>query len=149
MIIVERSFTADIPPEQAVAYLKEFAHTEEWDPGTESCVRLDSGAVAVGSTWRNVSVFRGRRTELRYALTRMDADHLTFVGENASALTQDDMAFSPDGAGTRVTYRAQLRFKGVLRLATPLLRRSFEALADEVEVQLPRTLSAQRPLRED
>ncbi|WP_328539863.1 hypothetical protein [Streptomyces sp. NBC_00344] len=64
-----------------IDYLKDFSRTEEWDPGTKTCRRLDTGPVLPGATWRNVSEFRGRETELTYRLTRLEPRRLTFVGE--------------------------------------------------------------------
>src|SRR5687768_8175715 len=40
---VERTFTVASSPEGVVEYLRDFARTEQWDPGTVSCTRLDDG----------------------------------------------------------------------------------------------------------
>ncbi|WP_328539864.1 hypothetical protein [Streptomyces sp. NBC_00344] len=50
------------------------------------------------------------------------------------------MTFETAGTGTRITYRAILRFQGPLKLAGPFLRGEFERLADEVEKKLPQVL---------
>ncbi|WP_329042394.1 SRPBCC family protein [Streptomyces sp. NBC_00178] len=141
MIKVERVMHSNRTCDEIVAYLADFSHTEQWDPGTISCRRVDAGApVAVGTTWLNESSFRGRRTELRYELTRMDDDRLTFVGRNRTATSTDDLHFEPDSGGTRITYRAAVEFHGIARLATPLLKKEFERLGDEVAEQLPAAL---------
>lgn len=142
MVSVERSFTVDRPLPVLVDYLKDFARAEDWDPGTMSCVRLDDGPVRVGSSWRNVSVFRGRETSLVYRLVRWDADHLTFVGENSSVTTTDDLFLRSTGTGdTEVVYRARLDFKGLIKLAEPFLRKDVERLADGVEAVMPGVLA--------
>jgi hypothetical protein len=64
MAAVTRAFTVNPPVGTVVDYLKDFTHAEQWDPGTRSCVREDSGPVRVGSGWHNTSVFMGRTTEL-------------------------------------------------------------------------------------
>ncbi|MFC8349860.1 SRPBCC family protein [Streptomyces sp. NPDC057280] len=137
MIEVERLMVLDHPVTDVVGFLSDFANTEMWDPGTVTCDRVDSGPVAVGSEWRNVSVFRGRRTELRYRLALFDPDHLIFVGQNKTATSTDDLRFENDGGRTRLTYRARIEFGGLARLATPLLKREFERLGDEVSERLP------------
>ena len=139
MIEVERTLTLDHPLPDVVAYLADFAHTEEWDPGTVSCRPTRAGApVAKGSEWDNVSEFRGRRTELRYRLVRREERRLTFVGRNRTATSTDDMSFeAADDGGTRMTYRARIEFHGLARLATPFLRKEFERLGDAVVRQLP------------
>ncbi|MFJ3667129.1 SRPBCC family protein [Streptomyces sp. NPDC090106] len=140
MIEVERVITLDHALTDVVGFLSDFGNTEMWDPGTVTCDRLDDGPLSVGSEWRNVSVFRGRRTELRYRLTRLDPDHLVFVGRNRTATSTDDLRFTQEGGRTRVTYKARIEFAGLARLAAPLLKREFERLGDEVSGQLPRAV---------
>jgi hypothetical protein len=91
MVNVTRDFTVGTPMPMVVAYLQDFARTEEWDPGTKICTRIGSGPVQVGTQWRNVSVFRGRETELIYRLARLDNDRLVFIGENKSVTARDDI----------------------------------------------------------
>ncbi|MFD3806792.1 SRPBCC family protein [Streptomyces sp. NPDC058619] len=141
MVAVQRSFTVPGELPVLVDYLKDFARTEDWDPGTKTCERLDDGPVRVGSTWSNVSVFRGRETRLTYRLIRLEEDRLTFVGENSGVTTTDDLLLRRVAGGTMVTYRARLDFKGLLRLAVPFLRKDVERLADEVGTVMPGVLS--------
>ncbi|GAB2909429.1 SRPBCC family protein [Streptomyces heilongjiangensis] len=140
MIEVERVMTLNHPMTDVVGFLADFANTEMWDPGTVTCDRIDDGPLSVGAEWRNVSVFRGRRTELRYRLTRLDPDHLVFVGRNKTATSTDDLSFTEQAGRTRLTYRARLEFRGIARLAAPLLKREFERLGDEVAEQLPKAV---------
>ncbi|MFG2825469.1 SRPBCC family protein [Kitasatospora sp. NPDC048365] len=142
MVTVERSITIDRPGNEVIAYLADFGNTPEWDPGTESCDRIDRGPVAVGATWLNVSRFRGRRTQLMYTLERYDSDRLVFVGRNKTVTATDDMTLRPLNGRTVLLYRAELRFNGAARLAAPFLRTAFERLADEVEERLPQVLAA-------
>lgn len=137
MISVERVLVVGLPLPELVAYLEDFAHTEEWDPGTVSCVRLDDGPVRMGSRWRNTSVFRGRTTDLEYRLDVREPARLVFVGENRTVTAVDDLRFGIEGTGTRLTYQASLRFKGFAKLAAPFLRSEFERLADGVSTRLP------------
>ncbi|MFE0464349.1 SRPBCC family protein [Kitasatospora sp. NPDC058965] len=140
MITVERTVLVNRPRAEVLAYLADFGHTADWDPGTESCTRLDAGPVAVGARWRNVSRFRGRRTELAYRLEQYGPDRLVFEGRNRTVTATDDIGLRPAGTHTVLVYRARLRFHGLARLAAPLLRREFERLADAVAARLPEVL---------
>ncbi|MFJ9060072.1 SRPBCC family protein [Streptomyces sp. NPDC102409] len=141
MIKVERIMQSDRPRDEIVAYMADFSHAEQWDPGTITCRPVGATAlVEVGAEWLNVSSFRGRRTELRYELTRMSDERLTFVGHNKTATSTDDLHFEAHSGGTRITYRAHVEFHGFARLATPVLKREFERLGDEVSEQLPAAL---------
>ncbi|MFE6226010.1 MULTISPECIES: SRPBCC family protein [unclassified Streptomyces] len=145
MVSVERVMVVRRPLPEVVAYLEDFARTEEWDPGTVRCVRLDDGPVRQGARWRNTSRFRGRTTELRYELVVREPARLVFVGENRTVTARDDLRFAEEGTSTRLTYAASLRFKGLARLAAPFLRGEFEGLADGVVTRLPSAAQAWRP----
>lgn len=58
MTTVSRTFIVAPQPQTVIPYLADFAHAEEWDPGTERCVRNDAGPV-VGSSWHNTSKIAG------------------------------------------------------------------------------------------
>lgn len=131
MITVERTFEVDQPADVVVDYLKDFANAEEWDPGTKSCTREGNGPVVVGATWHNVSEIKGRETELTYELVRLEAGHLTFVGKNKTATSTDDIRVADSGVGSTITYRAEIEFHGIAKVAGPFLQGEFESLGDK------------------
>ncbi|MFG3191146.1 SRPBCC family protein [Streptomyces omiyaensis] len=145
MISVERVIVVRRPLSELVAYMEDFTRTEEWDPSTVRCVRLDDGPVRQGAGWRNTSRFRGRETELRYELTVREPARLVFVGENRTVTAVDDLWFQPEGTATRLRYRASLTFKGLARPLAPFLRPEFERLADAVARRLPEAAGERIP----
>ncbi|MFP5022352.1 SRPBCC family protein [Pseudonocardia phyllosphaerae] len=147
MVGVQRVMTVSTPVETVLGYLADFGHSETWDPGTRTATRADdAGVVEVGSTWHTVSVFNGRETELLVRLTERTASRLVFVGENPTVVATDDLHVEPsEDGGSTITYRADLRFKGLLKLAGPFLRREFERVGDEVERTLPPVLENLSP----
>jgi hypothetical protein len=78
MTTVTRTFTVTPAPQVVIDYLKDFGHTEEWDPGTRTCTRNDSGPIVAGSSWHNVSKIHGITAELTYTLKSLEADQLVF-----------------------------------------------------------------------
>ncbi|WP_009477294.1 SRPBCC family protein [Rhodococcus sp. JVH1] len=143
MAEVSRTFTVAAPLEKVVAYLRDFANTEAWDPGTDTCEQATTGPVAVGTEWHNVSSFFGRTTALTYRMTRDDPDHVVFEGRNGTAATSDDLAFEKvDDASTSITYRARLEFTGLARFADPVARLAFEVLAAKTVTQMTGVLEA-------
>lgn len=135
MVGLQRVMTLSTPVETVLGYLADFGHSEEWDPGTISCTRSDGGGpIEVGSTWHTVSVFNGRETERSYTLTDRSGSRLVFVGESPTTTATAEISVeSAEDGGSSVTYRSDLRFKGLLKLAGPFLRREFERLGDEIE----------------
>ena len=141
MIDVQRSFVVHQPVSVVMDYLKDFAHAEEWDPGTTSCVQESPGPIQVGTTWHNVSVIKGKETELTYRLDRSEPGHLTFIGENKTATSIDDIKIAQSTTGSLITYHAQITFNGLAKLAGPFLQSEFERLGDETAEQITRVVN--------
>lgn len=140
MVDIERVFTVSTPMAEVYDYLRDFARAEEWDPGTISCSQSSTGPVAVGTTWKNVSEFRGKETELTYTLTRDSPEHLQFVGENKTVTSTDDISFAAVDGGTRITYHAEFEFHGLAKLAVPFVKGELDSLGDKTEAQLSTVL---------
>lgn len=142
MVHITRQFHARVDPARAVEYLADFSHATEWDPGTVSCVRLDRGPLAVGSTWQNTSRFLGRDTRLRYELVAWTGTSVHVHGRNDTAEAHDRIDVLPEGDGARVTYDARITFNGLAGLADPLLTLVFLRIARETVRDLTRALES-------
>ena len=143
MTTVNRTFDVQPQPSVVIDYLKDFSNAEEWDPGTESCTRTDSGPVQVGSTWHNVSKIAGVSTELDYTLESLTDDTIVLVGSNDSATSTDTITVvpSPDGPGSRVTYEANIEMKGAAKLADPVMKIVFEKIGSDTEDDMTNVLN--------
>ena len=141
MPVVSRTFNVSPPPRVIVDYLKDFAHAEQWDPGTRSCERVDRGPVAEGAYWHNVSKILGRTAELTYKLEELTDRKLVFVGENKSSTSVDTITVDAAGAGSVVTFEAELEMHGAARLLNPVMKLAFEKRAGETENRLTTVLN--------
>lgn len=143
MTTVSRTFTVTPPPGVVVDYLKDFSHAEEWDPGTESCTRNDSGPVRVGSTWHNVSKIAGVSTELTYELTELTDERIVLVGTNDTATSTDTITVVPDPqtGGSEVTYEAVIEMKGAAKMGEPLVKVVFEKIGNDTEDDMTTVLN--------
>ena len=140
MPTVSRTFTVKPTPDVVVDYLADFTHAEEWDPGTESCTRLDTGPIQVGSRFHNESKIAGVSTELVYELVTLDADKVVLRGENDSATSTDTITVTPQDGGSEITYEAVIEAKGVGKLAEPLMKLVFERIGSETEEKMTEVL---------
>jgi carbon monoxide dehydrogenase subunit G len=141
MPAVERTFQVTPSPAVVVEYLKDFARTEQWDPGTQSTTRTDSGPIAVGSTWHNVSRIAGIETELDYTLRELTPDKLVFVGVNDTATSTDSITVRPSGTGSELTYHANVDLHGLSKVAAPAVKVVFEKLAHDTVLQMTEVLN--------
>jgi carbon monoxide dehydrogenase subunit G len=143
MTTVSRTFDVRPQPAVVIDYLKDFGHAEEWDPGTESCTRQDSGPVQVGSTWHNVSKIAGVSTELTYRLEELTDERIVLKGHNDSATSTDTITVvpSPDGPGSRITYEAVIELKGARKIADPVMKVVFEKIGSDTEDDMTTVLN--------
>lgn len=130
---VRRTVVVDRPIERVFAYLTDFTHTAQWDPGTEEADR-SGGDGGVGTTYAVVSRFAGRRIPLTYTVTELVPEgRFTAETETKSMSAQDTMTFTAVGSGTSVTYDATFVFSGALERVAWMLAPAFTRLGDQAE----------------
>ena len=142
---VTRTFTTTALPEVAYAYLADFTHAEEWDPGTQTCERT-SGDGGVGTTYRNVSSFLGREVEVTYTTAELaPPTRVHLRGTNEQFEGHDVFEIRAAGRGSEVTYRADMTFSGLAKLASPVVAAYLPILARKTVDELRSCLDRQAP----
>lgn len=126
---VVRSVTTAWSPERALAYMADFSHAAEWDPGVVEARHLDAGEVGEGSTFDLVVRVPGRNLPMRYQITDYGPDRVTFTSRSAALESVDTVSVARRGDATEVTYDARINFRGLLRLVDPLLALGFRGVA--------------------
>ena len=140
---ITRTFSTTAAPDVAHAYLADFRNAEEWDPGTRTCERM-AGDGGVGTTYRNVSSFLGREVEVEYVAAELvPPTRVHLRGSNEQFEGHDIFTVRAAGAGSEVTYRADMHFSGLARLATPLVALYLPFLASKTVEQLGSSLDRQ------
>ena len=124
-------------------YLATFSNAAQWDPGTLTAEQLDPGPVRIGTRFRLIVPFLGRRLPLTYQVTEY-APHHEVVLHAVSGLLRatDRIVVAEDGAGAEVSYTAEIRLRGPLSLLDPLLGRGFRAVGDRATAGLAQVLLA-------
>ena len=130
-------------PEEAFEYLADFANAREWDPGVVEGENLTGQPPGPDSRFRLVSRFLGRRVPLEYRIIAYEPPRrVVFQADQAAVCSTDEIRFVPVGAGTSVTYDADLRLKGPLgRLMDPLLGLAFRRIGDRAAAGLRNALN--------
>lgn len=128
MIVLERAFTVTAAPAVVHDYLKDFAHTQEWDPATQHARRIDAGPLAPGATWHSASRILGVTAELTWTLITAEPHRLVFGGRNEGATRTDTVLLRPLAGGTEVAYRVDLEMHGLAKLVAPAIRFEFEKI---------------------
>ena len=142
------SFTETIevarPLDEAFAYVADFRTAQEWDPGIVSSRATTDGPPRAGSAYDVVAEFRGREVPFRYEIRELEVGRRIGIrGEGDKATSDDTITFEPAGeARTRITYTADLRMKGLLRVAEPFLGGTFAEMGRKALAGLEEKLDA-------
>ncbi len=129
--------------EETFDYLSDFSTTAQWDPGVVEAERTSTGPVGMGSTFRVVASFLGRRIPLTYRVVEFEPGERVVLRADAPAVCSiDEITVRPTDAGSEVTYDADLRGQGLFRLAEPLLSLAFGRIGDRARDGLVRALGA-------
>jgi len=138
---LRKTVVVEKPLDAVFSYLSDFTTTTDWDPGTVSTVRRH-GNGGVGTTYVNTSTFLGRTTQLTYIVDELvDQQLIQLRGENKTVIAVDTLTFRPVASGTEVTCTAEFTFKGLSRIAAPLLKPAFERLGNEAEAGMRKALN--------
>lgn len=128
---LNRTVIVPRPVSEVFSTMADFRTLPEWDPGSESSVQVTGDGPAVGAEYDVVVLFQGRTSQMRYRTIALEPDRrVVFSGEGARVTATDDIGFRQTEAGTEISYRADIRLKGLLRLAEPFLGGVFSRLAD-------------------
>ena len=136
-----KTVVVEKPLDTVFGYLSDFTTTADWDPGTVTTVRRH-GHGGVGTTYLNTSTFLRRTTQLTYVVDELvDQQLIQLRGENKTVIAVDTLTFRPVASGTEVVYAAEVTFKGLSRIAAPLLKPAFERLGNEAEAGMRKALN--------
>ena len=146
MAVFEATIGSDWTADDTFSYLAVFSNAEQWDPGVLEGEQLDPGPVRVGSRFRLVVPFLGRKLPLVYRVTEFSADDRRIVLDAASRLLRatDRIAVRPGPAraGAAVSYQAEVTLAGPLRLLDPVLGRGFRAVGERAAAGLAGALAS-------
>jgi hypothetical protein len=118
----------------------------EWDPGVLAAEQLDAGPVGAGSRFRLVVPFLGARMALTYEVINfVPGREVLLAAANALLRSTDRIVVTSAADGSTVSYDAEVRPRGLLRVLDPLLRLGFRAVAERAAAGLAGALSGRPP----
>ena len=139
-ILRERIETA-LPLDDAFAFVADFANSAQWDPGVASAERPDAGPLGVGASYR-LGIRRGDRVvPMDYRVTAFEPlRRVVLAGRGSGVDAEDEIVFEATPTGTRIDYTADIRLRGVMRLATPFAGGALARIARDARDGMQREL---------
>lgn len=141
--ILREQIESKLGIEPAFAFVADFANAEAWDPGVASSARIDAGPVAVGARYRLGVRMGSRVVPMEYEITQLEPGRrVVLAGRGSGVEAVDDIAFEATPTGTRITYIADIRLRGLLRLLAPFAGGAFRRVAENARNGMQRALDA-------
>ena len=129
MIRIHEQRTIPMAQDEAFAFVADFTHVVEWDPGITASSKVGDDPVGVGTEFDVVSKFAGRSLPLTYVVEDWDQPNRAVLSTSTSRFDgRDTITFRAIDGGTEIDYVAEFSFKGVMRLAEPFLKGTFDRL---------------------
>lgn len=131
MTTLRESIEVERSQEEAFDFVADFSTTAEWDPGIAEATRVGERPIGVGTRFEVVALFNGRRLPLVYEITSFERPARVVLHGSGSGFDGiDEITFAPGRERrTRIAYTAEIRLKGLARLAEPFMGGRFEEMA--------------------
>lgn len=114
-----------------------------YDPRVRDAQLITAGPIGVGTQFRSAGASLGRSVEMIIEITNYERPRrLGSTTHLSSMQIYSDLAFEPDGSGTRMRWSSTLEPRGLLKLLTPLLAAAGRRQVSIVWANLKRTLEA-------
>jgi len=115
------------PVKEVGDYLDDPQNSLEWESGVVESERTSEGPTGVGTTYRGVITFLGRRLEWTSEVTEFEPYRRTKQKITAGPLSlEQTFILEPVKGGTRLTIIGEGEPRGVFRLADPIVVRMFQ-----------------------
>jgi len=149
MIRLEETIEVPGEPGRCFAYASDFGNIEQWDPGILESEKMTAGPPRVGTAYRLVALSGAMRIPMKYVIREYDPPgRVVLEGEGRALHALDTIVFEPWGQGTRITYTADLTFRGFLGSLEPVMEASLRQVGRRAVEGLRSALSEERPVPE-
>ena len=135
------TIASTLPQAEAFAYMADFSNARFWDPSVSRARREGAGPVGPGSAFSLIARFAGRDVELTYTIVTFEPPTRVVLEARRGFVSRDTIGVEPSGSGSVVSYEALLTFKGLGRLAEPLMQFVFNRVGAKAKAGLEAALN--------
>ena len=140
---IESRVEIGAPPATVFPWLVDPDRLSRWISGFIGSEPIGSGEVRVGSRSRDIIEAEGRRIEVETEIVEVRPGERLAVRITSSDHDQfDSYDLDARDGGTELTYRSDMRLRGLMRLLTPLITPRIRARADNDLATLKREVEA-------
>jgi uncharacterized membrane protein len=120
----EHSVVINRPVEEVFEYMLDIHKVAQWRSGLVESEKTSEGPTGVGSTWREVETFLGRKMDSTNEMTEFEANkRFSYKATSGPIPLEGGFTFESVEGGTRVTASFDTELGGFFRLAEPIVMR--------------------------
>lgn len=121
MFKVQVSIVISRPPEEVFAFLSNLENNLKWRSGMIEAKKTSAGPIGVGTTYRMINNFFGRKVEGEAVVTEYELNRKYGTMNKSGLPVKTQRAFEPAVGGTRVTFSVETELGGIFKLVEPLM----------------------------
>lgn len=124
MVKIEVSTVINRPVEEVFAFMSNPENDPQWQSETSETEITSQGELGVGTTYRDVGFFLGRRIESIYEFTEFETNkRLSLKTTSGPIPVEATITYETVEQGTKVNFSASGEVGGFFKLAEPLVSR--------------------------
>jgi len=123
MINVQVSIVIHRPLGEVFAFLSDLENNLNWRTGMIEARKISEGPIGVGTTYRMINNFFGRRLEGEAVVTEYELNRKYATVNKSGLPIETKRTFEPVEGGAQVTFSVKVEIGGFLKLVEPLLAR--------------------------
>ena len=122
------------------AYLSDLTNLPEWDSSVRSSQLATDRGPALGRTFDVVVGFYGKQLDAVYEITDFTCEQAVGWSISGRADGSTRISLAPNGEGTTVHYRTELKMKGLAKLLDRGLKAALEGIGENIAAGLTKQL---------
>jgi uncharacterized membrane protein len=143
MIKFKKSILINRPQQEVFDFVTDLSNDSQWQSSIESVEQVSDGPIGVGSTWRYVTKFLGRKNETEIQMTSYEPPHRSSVKAVSGPIPfENTHKFQKQDGGTLLTLIGQAEIGGFFKMAEGLVSKQMEKQMDADGAALKRLLEA-------
>jgi len=123
MFQVQVSLVINRPLEEVFGFLSDLENNLKWRSGMIEAKKISEGPIGVGTTYRMINNFFGRKVEGEAVVTEYELNRKYTTMNKSGLPIKTQRTFEPVMEGTRVTFSVETELGGLFKLVEPLMAR--------------------------
>lgn len=147
MTHLKEIITVKRPIEDVFRYTADFSNIEQWDPGVSESRKITPGSVNIGTEYHLKLRYGIITTQMSYSVRSYDPPYqVVLQGRGESFTVTDTITFEKKDEHTKITYQADLDFRGVSAYLEPFIKNKLEAIGQNAMEGLKKAFTHNFPV---